>query len=532
MRSGVQALLLALSLSVVTLPARAAHFDLLIRHGTVVDGSGGKPYIADVGIEGDRIAFIGDADREGHDAKRTLDAKGLVVSPGFIDPHTHSYHDLASAERHANLPYLLQGVTTVVIGNDGIVLETDGADLDLIGATLAKLERNRIGTNVAMLVGHNAVRHRVMGDVDRAPSANELEAMEHAIDEGMREGAFGMSTGLVYTPGNFSRTDEVVALAKRAAAAGGIYDTHMRDEGNFRTGLMRSVQETLQIGREAQIPVHISHIKALGVDVWGKSAEVIAAIREARAQGLDVTASQYPYTASATHIVPALVPGWARDGGNEALLRRLEDRATRDRVAADIDKALHQRNGPAAQKLVRSKNPAFEGKTLDVVARELDLSAAQAAIEVIRQGGSGIVSFNMSDADVDAFMQQDFVVAGSDGSSGHPRQAGTFARRIGEYVTKRHLMTLPFAVRQASARTAEIFGITDRGRIAAGQYADIVVFDPDRYADRATYEQPGLAPVGVQWVLVNGTVAVQDGHAVDGVLAGRALRKQPKAAAR
>lgn len=516
---------LALSLAAPAI-AKGNEVDLLLRGGTVVDGSGGAPFVADVGISADRIVFVGDAAKRGYRARKALDAKGLVVAPGFIDPHTHAYRDLVLPNGRANLPYLLQGVTTVVIGNDGVVLETDGADLDRIGSTLNTLEKNGIGTNVAMLIGHNAVRHRVMGDVDRVPTAVELGHMKALMHVGMLEGAYGMSTGLVYTPGVFAKTDEVVALAKVVADEGGIYDTHMRDEGNFKTGLLNSVDETLQIGRESGIALHISHIKALGTDVWGKSTEVIERLRTARAAGMNITASQYPYAASSTHIVPGLVPGWARDGGNDALLKRLDDPATRQRIAEGIDKSLQQRNGPAAQKLIRAKNPAFEGKTVETIAKELRVSPAEAVIEVIRSGGSNIVSFNMGEADIEAFMQADFVVGGSDGVANHPRRAGTFARRIGEYVTKRHLLSLPFAVRQGSARTAEFFGMAERGRIKTGYFADIVVFDPLTYKDRASYDQPDLPPDGVQWVLVNGSVAVEHGAYVHDVLAGRALRKQ------
>ncbi len=520
-------LVLALSLGFTSHAlANGTQVDILLRRGTVVDGGGGPSFIADIGINADRIVFVGDAAKLGYRGRKTLDANGLVVAPGFIDPHTHAYRELISSDKHANLPYLLQGVTTVVIGNDGIVLETDGADLDRIGSTLDALAQNGIGTNVAMLIGHNAVRHRVMGDVDRAPTEVELEQMKELMRVGMQEGAYGLSTGLVYTPGVFAKTDEVVALAKVVAERGGVYDTHMRDEGNFRTGLLNAVEETLQIGRESGIALHISHIKALGTDVWGKSAEVLARLRAARAAGMNVTASQYPYTASSTHIVPGLVPGWARDGGNDALLKRLADPETRQRIADGIDKSLQQRNGPAAQKLIRAKNPAFEGKTVETIAKELGVSPAEAVIEVIRSGGSNIVSFNMDEADIEAFMQADFVVGGSDGVANHPRRAGTFARRIGEYVTKRHVMSLPFAVRQSSARTAEFFGIADRGRIKTGNFADIVVFDPRTYTDRATYDQPNLPPDGVHWVLVNGAIAVERGAYVHDVLAGRALRKQ------
>ncbi|MBC5766379.1 N-acyl-D-amino-acid deacylase family protein [Ramlibacter albus] len=516
---------LSVALFGCALAAHAATFDLLIRGGTVVDGSGAPGRTADIGIQQDRIAFIGDAAREGHEGRRVLQAGGLAVAPGFIDPHTHAFRDLVNAGGNANLPYLLQGITTVFIGNDGIVLESDGNELGRIGPTLARLESMGVGTNVAMLLGHNIVRSRVLGFANRAPTAAELDAMKQLVDEGMREGAFGFSTGLTYTPGVFSETAELVELSKVAAARGGLYDSHIRDEGNFRVGLIPSVQEVLRIGREAKIPVHISHIKALGVDVWGKSAEVIALMKAARAEGVDATASQYPYTASATHIIPGLFPGWAREGGNDKLLERMKDPATRQRIAADIDKNLAQRNGPAAQTINGPRNPAYAGKNLEAIAKELGVAPAEAAMRIVEDGGAGIISYNMSDRDLDAFMVQDFVVGGSDGGAGHPRRAGTFARRIGEYVTRRKLLTLPQAVHMASARTAEIFGVKERGLLKTGNFADIVVFDPATYADGATYAQPDLPPTGVRWVVVNGRVAVEDGRHVPGVLAGRSLRK-------
>jgi N-acyl-D-aspartate/D-glutamate deacylase len=495
--------------------SRTEQFDLLIRHGKLVDGSGRKPRTADVGISGDRIVFIGDAREAKATAARTIDATGLVIAPGFIDPHTHTLGDLSDSTRKSNEAYLMQGVTTVVTGNDG------GSVLN-IGETLRKWDEQGIGTNAILLAGFGTIRGRVLGPTDAQPNAAQLEEMKQMVTRAMDEGAFGISTGLYYAPQSYAKTEEVIELSKIAAARGGVYDTHMRSEG---AGLLEAIAETIRIGREAKIPVHISHIKALGPEVWGFSDKAIKLIKRARAEGIEASACQYPYTASGTSLQAALVPRWAEVGGRAELLKRIDDPQIRPRLLTEMEENLKQRGGADSFQLADSPKREYVGQRLDAIARQLNKTPVEAALELIKLGSSGAISFNMSEKDVRRFMTEKFVTTCSDGSTGHPRKYGTFPRKLREYVYVQKLISLPFAVRNSSALTAEIFRIPERGLIREGYFADVIVFDEKTVADRSTYEQPELLAVGMKFVIVNGKVAV-DGGAYTGALAGRALRKQ------
>jgi N-acyl-D-amino-acid deacylase len=498
--------------------SRRVKVDILIRGGKVVDGSGGGPRVLDVGVRGDRIAFVGDASKSGVSGARVIDAAGLVVAPGFIDPHTHTLEDLSDPKRKANENYLMQGVTTVFTGNDG------DSPLD-IAETLERWRRQGIGTNAALLIGHGTVRRRVMGMADAEPSPEQLGEMKRLMARAMDEGAFGMSTGLYYAPGSYAKTEEVIELAKVVAAKGGVYDTHMRDEDSYSIGLLGSIRETIRIGREARIPVHISHIKALGTEVWGKSDEAIRLIKEARREGVEVTANQYPYDASGTSVTAALVPRWAEVGGGQQLLRRIDDAAERPRLVADMEANLKRRGGPASLLITSAREKELVGKTLAEVATQRHQSPVEAALEILKHGGAGLASFNMSEQDIENFMKQEFVSTGSDGSEGHPRKYGTFPRKLREYVYRRKLISLPFAVRSSSALTAQSLRLPRRGLLREGYFADIIVFDEKTVADRATYENPRVLAVGMRYVLVNGAVAVEDGK-YNGALAGRPLNKR------
>src|SRR5712692_5490559 len=491
--------------------------DLLILHGKLVDGSGKKPSVADVGIRADRIVFVGDARKQNITAARTIDATGLVVAPGFIDPHTHTLGDLSDAERKSNLAYLMQGVTTVITGNDG------GSVLN-IGETLRKWDEQGIGTNAILLAGHGTIRGRVLGPTDAQPNAAQLEEMKQLVARGMDEGAFGLSTGLYYAPGSYAKTEEVIELSKVAASKGGIYDTHMRSES---AGLLDSIAETIRIGREAKIPVHISHIKALGPEVWHRSAQAIKLIKQARAAGVEASACQYPYTASGTSLQAALVPRWAEVGGRRELLKRIDDPQVRPQLIKEMEENLKGRGGANSLQIADSPNREFVGKRLDAIAKDMNKSPVEAALELIKLGRSGVISFNMNETDVQRFMKEKFVTTCSDGSTGHPRKYGTFTRKLREYVYNQKLITLPFAVRNSSALTAETFRIPERGLIREGYFADVIVFDEKTVSDRATYEQPELLSVGMKFVIVNGRVAVENGT-YTGALAGRALRKANK----
>jgi len=486
--------------------------DILIRGGTLIDGSGSPQVHADIGIRGDRIVFVGSG--AGRSARRVIDATGLVVTPGFIDPHTHTAGDLSDPKRSRNDPYLMQGVTTVVTGNDGDSPTS-------IANTFAQWSRQGIGTNAALFIGQGTVRREVMGMSDAKPTAEQLDHMKALVATAMHEGAIGMSTGLYYAPGSYASTEEVIALASVAAAQGGIYDTHMRDESSYTVGLLASVRETIRIGREAHIPVMISHIKALGADVWGQSKDVIALVNEARRQGVNVTASQYPYTASGTSVTAALVPRWAEANG--ALLKNINDPAVRPRLTREMNQNLVRRGGADTLLMTSAPDHTIVGKTLQTIARERKESPVEAAIQIIQSGGSDVASFNMKESDIEAFMRQPWVMTCSDGSEGHPRKYGTFPRKLREYVYKRKVIPLEFAIRSSTSSTAQILGLKDRGLLKPGYFADVLVFDPKTIDERATYANPRILATGVRYLTVNGKLAVDNG-ALTPTLAGRVLK--------
>jgi N-acyl-D-aspartate/D-glutamate deacylase len=520
-RRHVAALLLASLIMLAGASAARAQsdsVDLLIRGGTVVDGTGARARAADVGIRGDKIVFVGNAARSRIHAARTIDAKGLIVAPGFIDAHTHTDGDLTNMQRRSNLPYLMQGVTTVVTGNDG------SSPLDIAKA-LDTWTRQGIGTNAALFIGEGSVRGKVMGMSDGKPTSAQLDSMRTLVAHGMDDGALGMSTGLYYAPGSYASTDEVIALAKVAAEHGGIYDTHLRDESSYTVGLIGAVNEAIRIGREAHIPIHISHIKALGTDVWGQSDTVIALIDHARAEGVHVSACQYPYTASGTSVGASLLPRWAEADGRDSLLARIADSATHARLVADMRNNLRRRGGAASLLITGGRDSTIRGKTLAQVAQARHASPIDAALEIIEAGDAGVASFNMKESDIDHFMVQPWVMTCSDGSAGHPRKYGTFPKKLREYVYRRHLLTLPQMVHVSSGLTAQTLGLQHRGTLAPGNYADVIVFDPKTVSDRSTYEKPTLLAVGMRYVLVNGTLAVEGGK-YTGALAGRAIRRE------
>jgi len=500
--------------AVLALFAGAAHaqqLDLILRGGTVIDGSGSPGRRADIGIAGARIVFIGDAGKQ--TARRTIDATGLIVTPGFIDPHTHTVEDLADPKRSRNDAYLMQGVTTVATGNDG-------GSPKAIGVELAKWTRQGIGTNAVLFIGQGTVRGQVMGMSDAKPTPTQMEQMKSLVDKAMQEGAIGLSTGLYYTPGGYASTEEVIELAKVAAAHHGIYDTHMRDESSYSIGLLASVQETIRIGEEAHLPVMISHIKALGADVWGQSNDVIAMIDAARKRGVDVVASEYPYTASGTSVAASLVPPWAMVDGK--MLANLDDPAIHPRLIKEMTENLRRRGGAATLLMTSAKDKSIVGKTLAEIATARNESAIEAAIEILKAGGSSVASFNMKEGDIEAFMRQPWVMTCSDGSTGHPRKYGTFPRKFHEYVFTRHVISLEAAIRSSTSLPAATLGLKDRGLLKPGYFADVLVFDPKTYNERATYVEPEVLSTGVRYLLVNGKLAVDQGELMP-VLAGRAL---------
>ena len=500
----------------------AQQFDVLIRGARVLDGTGNPWYRADVALQGDRIAAIGDLT----DAVGTteIDGTGLFLTPGFIDTHSHAGGGLATPGLSHARPLLAQGLTTILADPDG------GGAVDL-AVRKVELTRDGLGVNVGLQVSHGSIRREVMGTAGRLATAAELDRMRALVRAGMEEGAFGLSSGPFYVPGSYSDTHELVELSKVAAEYGGSYSSHIRDEASYSVGLVAAVDELITVAREARIPVVWSHAKALGPTVWGFSNALVHRIDQARAEGLEVYADQYPYTASATGLSAALVPRWAQAGGG--FQERMSDPETRARIIEEMWENLARRGG-ADRIQFRSygADPSIEGRTLDDLARENRLDAVGQALALMERGGVSIVSFNMHEDDVRTIMAQPWTMTASDGDLGpmgrgvsHPRSYGTFPRKIRQYVVQEGVIDLAVAIRSMTALPAQVFRIPDRGVIRVGAFADLVVFDLDRLTDVGTYSDPHHLAEGMVHVWVNGQAAIRYGE-FTGELAGRVLTKR------
>jgi N-acyl-D-aspartate/D-glutamate deacylase len=498
--------------------------DLLIQNGQIFTGEDRAPFTGDVAVSGDKIVYVGPPSLGRFAPTRTIAAKGLVVAPGFIDVHTHpeTYIDAHDEAARKTAPWITQGVTTIFRGVDG------GGDPD-VASVFSALTSRPAGVNVAAYVGFGAVRVKVLGLSARAPSSEELDRMRALVVQGMCAGALGLSTGLFYTPQSYARTDEVVALAREAAVRGGLYDTHQRDESSYGIGLMASTREAIEIGQRAGLPVHFAHLKALGVDVQGSASALVNLIDKARAGGLAVTADQYPWLASGTGLEPALVPPWAAEGGQAALKARLLDPGLKARLAKEMGENLRRRGGAGAILFTDSDSP-YLGRRLSELAAEWGVDGVAAAQRVLLTSPdtASIASFNMIDADVDLIMRQPWVMTGSDGSDGHPRQYATFPKKYEDYVRRRSVITLKDFIIRSSALPADVFGLKGRGRLLPGAFADVVVFDPESYAPRADYLHPRVLSTGVRTLLVNGALTIDEGQ-MTGRLAGRPLPRAPLA---
>ncbi|MEO8300452.1 MAG: amidohydrolase family protein [Rhizomicrobium sp.] len=507
--------------------------DVLITGGTIYDGSSAKAFTGDVAITGDKITYVGP--KAPGTAKRTINASGMIVSPGLIDPHTHSDHFLDSPDKaqRSNAAWTMQGVSTVFLGIDG----NGTPDLK---AKFAKYSAQGVGTNIVSYVGFGAIRQAVIGEAARAPTPDELAKERALVVKGMCEGAIGLSAGLFYAPQNFARTDEVIALAKEAGSRGGIYDTHQRDESSYSIGLINSTKEVLQIGREGGIPVHFSHIKALGPAVRGKSADVIKLINDARASGQNVTANNYPWLASHTGLDAALIPRWASDGGDVAMLKRFDDPALMTKIRTEMVQNLARRGGADTILLTSGESEAgranaapdrpWTGKYLSAIAKEWKVDPLDAAIRILREskGRASIVSFNISEPDLENFMKQPWTVTSSDGGPGHPREYATFQTKYAVYVKQKHVIDTAAFIRRSTGLTADIFKLDRRGYLKAGYFADVLVFDPNRYVPKADYVHPAVLSEGVQTLFVNGAAAV-DNAKPTGATSGRPLPHTPPA---
>ncbi len=527
---------------------------ILIKGGTLVDGTGQKPQELDLVVEKGRIAQIGkDLPEEGE----IIDASGLVVSPGFIDIHTHT--DATIYKYPSSGSRVMQGITTEITGScglgnfpagpeakdkeellrfmslhdfmsgpEGVMCHQNFADF------AAYFDRHPIGVNLAPLVGHGSLRIAVVGYEDRQATAQELENLGLLLEKQMQEGAWGLSSGLIYPPGSFADVDEFTALCKVLAKYGGLYTTHVRGES---TTLLEAVDETIEVGRRSGAKVQVSHLKAIGVPNWGKGKKALDNIIKARAEGVDVTADQYPYEASATGL-SVLLPGWSHAGGVSAMLERLGDMSCRERLLADLNKEMAVRGGPERILITNmlEDKEGFIGKKMDEIAKAWDMPADLAVIRLLaeQKGVVHAVYFSISTDDIDAIITSDIVCVGSDGrgmdieeaahSSCHPRCYGTFPKVLGEYVRDRGLLTLEKAIYKMTGLPAARLGMDDRGVLAVGKAADIAVFNLSTMQDMATFSQPHQYAKGVEYVLVNGGFAVKKGE-MTREFHGRILRK-------
>jgi N-acyl-D-amino-acid deacylase len=502
-----------------------AEFDMVISGGRVIDGTGNPWFIADVAIKDGRVAEIGRISPSR--AARVIDAKDLIVAPGFIDVHTHIEGGILDLPASEN--FLRMGVTSVVTGNCG------GSALPL-GEWFPKLEQKGVSINIAALVGHNTVRRSGMnGDFDRPPTTEELQKMRELVDQAMRDGAVGFSTGLEYIPGTYAKTDEIVELAKVSAKYGGVYASHMRNED---IDIEKSINETLTVGAQAGCPVEISHFKVSSKNRWGASAITIKMVEDARAQGRQVTVDQYLYPAGSTGI-GILFPSWLFDGGNDKARERLQDAATRERVKREmIAKAAQGGFDDLSFAYVANHhaNQSFNGKNIPEIAKIVKQkndvnSQAEQAIDLLLAGGAQMVLHKMSDQDVERIFKQPFTMVASDagvldpeGSSvPHPRGFGNNARVLGVYVREKRLVGLEEAIRKMSSLPAQTFNLWDRGLLRPGMAADVVIFDEKTVADRATFEHPKQYAAGIDYVIVNGQVVIEKGSH-SGAKSGKVLR--------
>ena len=536
-------------LPVLVQPSAQAPYDLLIVGGAIVDGSGGPPIRADVGIRGGRIASLGRL--AGAAAGRRIDAAGLTVAPGFIDIHNHSDYTILAEPKAESM--IRQGVTTMVLGESrsaGPVkpgVNDDRAnratvDWTTLGGYFQKLERQRMATNIASYVGHEQVWTYVKGYGQSGATSDELQEMKRLVAQAMEEGAMGLSTSLLQPPSSIAATTDLVELAKVARQYGGIYSTHIRDEGE---GVFKSIEEAIQVGAGAGIPVDIIHMKIAHRNLWGHAADIVRIVEQARAAGRDVRANVYPYTAGQNNL-SSIVPPWAHEGGRDRMVERLRDPATRRRMRGEIlnglpgwyNHYLATGDGWGGMLLVslgHERNRAFQGRRMSelIAARGGDPVDVLLDVLIEENGSVPTVFFHHSEEDMQLVMKQPWTSIGSDGaavspagptgqSHPHPRYYGTFPRVLGRYVRELKVLGLPEAVRKMTSMNAEKIGIKDRGRVQEGFRADVTIFDAARVVDRATFERPHQYPVGIAYVIVNGVVTVDRGNHT-GELAGQVI---------
>lgn len=520
-----------LVLMLVLMASSCAHqpkvfYDVLIKNGSIVDGSGGVPYIADLAIINDTIVAIGDLNKAS--ASQIFNANGRVISPGFIDLHSHAERDVLLRPVAEN--NIRQGVTTILGGNCG------GSPLD-IAHYFDTLRRQGTALNVGLLIGHNTVRRSVMQRDNRHANVQEMEAMRSLVKDAMQAGAFGLSSGLIYIPGSFAPPEELQELVKVVSEYDGFYASHMRSEGSE---VLNAVQETIDVGSVVDVPVHISHHKTSGPSAWGLSIKTLEIIDANRALGMDITLDQYPYTASNTNL-GVLFPPWSLAGGQAAFIKRMQDPQMRNEIYEGvIDILSKQRSGAELWRIQISSyasDSSLEGKTFEQVIEERGLmatleNAAQLAIELQLSGGGRGIYHTMQDEDVERIMRHPMTSIASDGTgviwqkgSPHPRNYGTYPRSLARYVRDKGTLTLVDAVRKMSSLPASRMNLTDRGLLAVGFKADVLIWDPSKVQDNSTYLDPHRYSTGIDLVFINGVMVVNEGNMTN-ALPGRALRKQ------
>lgn len=510
------------SLRRVTAGTENEAFDLVITNARIVDGTGNPWFRGDVGIRNGRIARIGKF--AAANAKNRIDARNRILAPGFIDVHTHveSLFNLPAAEN-----FVRMGVTTLVTGNCG------GSTTN-VAEFLGRVQDKPTAVNIATLIGHGSVRRKVMKLDDRAPTVDEMKQMEAIVEQAMRDGAVGLSTGLIYIPGTFAKTDEIVGLAKVAARHGGVYATHMRSEGEH---VMDAIRESIRIGEQAGLPVEISHFKVSSKKLWGQSVATLDLVREARLRGLQVTVDQYAYTASSTSL-DARLPTWLLAGGFDEAKKRLADKVTHERVVKDMKEIL-KRSGfkdySFAMVANHEADKSFNGKSIADITRQVrgkkDVdSQIEQILAMYEAGGAGMIYHVMGEDDLQRIMREPFTMIASDSgvrqideSVPHPRGYGNNARVLGRYVREMKLISLEDAIRKMTSLPAQTFGLHDRGLVREGFAADLVIFDENTISDRATFVQPHQFPVGIEQVIVNGEAVFVEGKMTT-VRPGAALR--------
>jgi N-acyl-D-aspartate/D-glutamate deacylase len=523
---GITAILLAGAslLSLTWATAQTAPADYLIAGGKVYTGEDKPAIKADVVIAGDKIVYVGPDGAKKYQAKRTFDATGKIVSPGFIDGHSHPERWLNSpdAKTRTLLPWITQGETLLFVGVEGAGTANQKEQAD-------KFAASGIGPNLLPLVGYGVLRspNGILHSESRAATPAEMTAAKAQIRKGMCEGAWGLSVSLFNAPQNFATTEEVIELAREAARYGGLFHTHQRDEASYNIGLMGSTLESIRVGREAHIPVQITHIKGLGPDVWGMAPRIVSVIDKARAEGVNVWADQYPWAAASAGLEGMVFPIWAEEGGRAAVLKRLEDPVALEKIRKEGAENIRRRGGPESLLMV-ALDQEWTGKTIGQMAKIWNVTPVDAVIRIVKTSatGGGVASFAIDEGDIKVFMKQPWMTTSSDAGANHPRLYSSYPRKYEKYVIQEHVISEQQFIRSATGLEADYLHLDRRGYLRPGYYADVVVFDPARFKQKNDFVHFDIPSPGVDQLFVNGTLTVLDSQPT-GALAGRTVAHVP-----